>query len=239
VTRRGWEVAFLLVTAAFAALTVITVPPSDLAPWSAGVLGPLVVVGAAVCVLSWPPRFGPAEDPEDPEEDASRPPWRLVYLAPAVVTALATPALVSAPFAGLAPYAAAGLLLLLAYVALLLGAAAFLVVLLPLGQLLGWWRARLKGRPTSPYVALTALLVLALAALGLCSAVAFDGLPNGPMGLVFALLGLAGIRPTSVVVAHPAWLLAARASVLVLVAVAVGFVVLGRRPAQADKALPP
>ena len=236
-TRRGWEVAFLLATAAFAALTITTVPPSDLAPWSAGVLGPLVVVGSAVCVLSWPPRFEPVPGTDDPE-DPSRPPWRLVYLAPAVVTALATPALVFSRFAGLAPYAAAGLLLLVTYGALLLGAAVFLVVLLPLGQLLGWWRARLEGRATSPYAALTALLVLALVALGTCAAVAFDGLPSGPLGLVFALLGLAGIRPTFVVVAHPAWLLAARASVLVLVGVATGFVVQRRRSAQADDAVP-
>lgn len=213
-SRRRWEVVFLLATALVAALTLGTVPVTDLGPWAAGVLGPLVVVGAAVCVLSWPPRFGAADDP-------GRPPWRLVYLAPVVVTALASPVLVRPGVAGLAPVAAAGLLLLVAATALLLGAAVFLVVLLPLSQLGGWWRARLEGRPVPAAVPLAALLVLALVALGICSAAAFDGLPAGPLGLGFALLGLAGIRPEPVVVAHHGWLLAARLSLLVVVVVLV------------------
>jgi hypothetical protein len=212
---------------------VSTVPPAELGPWSAGVLGPLVVVGASVCVLSWPPRFDPPADSEDPESPP-RPRWRFAYLTPLVVTAVAAPGLVADPIGGLPPAGAVGLLLLLACTALLLGAAVFLVVLLPLGQLVGWWRSRLEGRRTSPYVPLGALLVRSLAAVGTCTGVAFDGLPTGPFGLALAALGLVGIRPDWVVVAHPAWLLGARLSALVLVLVVVGFVVQGRRPEVDD-----
>ena len=235
-SRRRWEVGFLLVSAGIAGLTVVSVPFGQLGPWSAGVLGPLVVVGALTCVLSWPPHFG--DDDAEGDESVPRAPWRPVYLTPLAVTAVTAPALVTARPAGLAPVAAVGLFVLVAYTALLLGVVVFLVVLLPLGQLSGWWRTRVEGRRTSAYVPLGALLVLSLVGAASCSAVAFDGLPTGGLGVAFALLGLLGVRPGSITVAHPGWLLAARVAAATLALVVAGLVWAGRQPADADDARP-
>jgi hypothetical protein len=225
--RRWLEIFFGVAAGSLAALTIATVPFDDLGPWSAGVLGPLVIIGAVVCVLSWPPSF--AGDEEAAAEPRER--WRLLYLLPVVVLAVAAPMLLGQPPAGLTPLLALGLFALLAYSALLGGVVIFLVVLLPIGYLLKSAGLVARGRRVSPYVPLGALLTLSVAATATAGAIALDGLPDGALGMIFVVLGVFGVRPDSVVVASAGWLLAARVSLLLLVGTVIGLFIAGRRNA--------
>ena len=237
---RLFEVLAALGAPVVAALTAGTVPFDDLGVWAAGTLGSLVVVGALACVLSWPPRF--AGDPPAPDaspgsasdEVDPRPPWRLLYLIPALTVAVLSPTVVRGPPAGLSGPAAIGLLLLLAYVALLAGAAVFLVVLLPLSHLGGTASRLLQGRPVSAYVPLGALLVLAITGLALGGAFALAGLPDDAVGLIFLLAGVVGLAPPGVTVVSAGALLVARLSGVVVVGCAVGLWITGKRTARPD-----
>ena len=90
----------------------------------------------------------------------------------------------------------------------------------------------------SPYVPLSALLILSLVAAAGAGAVALDGLPDGGLGLVFMIIALFGVRPQGVVVAAPGWLLAARIASLVLVGVLVALFAVGRRAVRGEDAHP-
>lgn len=220
-SRRWWELAFALGSAAMAAIAVVTVPLDRLGAWSAGTLGPLVVVGALICVLSWPP----AAEGEEP-----RTPWRAAYLVPLLVTAVVARTLVDGRPGGLSPAAVVVLFGFLAYVALLAGAAVFLVLLLPLAQLLR--SATGRGRtasPTSIYGPGAAALVLSVTVFSFGGALALDGVPNTETGLFWVMARVAGLPLPGVTVVSPGWLLVARVGGIGALASGVAIAVAAKR----------
>lgn len=203
-SRRWWELAFALGAAAVAGITVITVPLDRLGAWAAGTLGPLLVVGALICVLSWPPGAAAAEP---------RTPWRAVYLVPLLVTAVVARTLVDHRPGGLSPAASVVLFGFTAYVALLGGVAVFLVLLLPVAALLRSMSRRVRGETdssTSIYGPATAALILSVTVFSFGGAFALDGVPNTETGLFWVMGRVAGVPLPGVTVASPGWLLVAR-----------------------------
>ena len=206
-----------------AAITVVTVPLDRLGAWSAGTLGPLVVVGALVCLLSWPP----AEEGAEP-----RTPWRAAYLIPLLVTAVVARTLVEGGPGGLSPAAVVVLFGFLAYVAMLGGVAVFLVLLLPLAQLLRSATGRGRGR-TAPATGIygpgAAALVLSVTVLSFGGALALDGVPDSEMGLFWVIARVAGLSLPGVTVVSPGWLLVARVGGIGMLASGIAIAVAARR----------
>ena len=222
-SRRWWELAFALGSAGLAAITVWTVPLDWLGAWSAGTLGPLVVVGAVVCVLSWPPGAGGAE---------ARTPWRGAYLVPLLVTAVVARPVVEEQPGGLSPTAAVVMFGFLAYVALLLGVAVFLVLLLPVARLLRSVSGRDRGdrdAASSIYGPGAAAVVLSITVFSTGGALALDGVPDTEVGLLWLVAGVAGLLLPGVTVASPGWLLVARLGGIGIVASGIAVAVAAKR----------
>jgi hypothetical protein len=226
-SRRSWQVLFAVLAMVSAGLTVVTVPFDQLGPWAAGTLGPLGAIGAAVCVLSWPPQF-------DADPKSRRPPWRLLYLIPLLVTGVMAPWLVSHPPAGLSVGFSLGLALFLAYLALLGGVVVFLVILLPLRQLLHAAGEVVEGRRVSAYGPSAAALILTVTVFSFAGAFALDGIPDDEFGLFYMIAEVLGIDMSEVEVVKPGWLLAARLAGIGIIASGVGIFLAGKRLRRPD-----
>jgi len=222
-SRRWWELVFALGAAGVAGITVVTVPLDRMGAWSAGTLGPLVVVGALLCVLSWPPGV---------EGSEPRTPWRAAYLVPLLVTAVGARTVVDGRPGGLSPIAALVMFGLLGYVALLLGVAVFLLLLLPVAQLLRSASGRVRGETdaaASIYGPGAAALVLSLTVFGIGSGMALEGVPGTEVGLFWVAAGVAGLLLPGVTVASPGWLLVARLGAIGVVVSGVAIAMAARR----------
>ena len=222
-SRRWWELIFAVGAGGVAAITVGTVPLDWLGAWAAGTLGPLVVVGAIICVLSWPPGAERAEP---------RTPWRGAYLVPLLVTAVVARPVVEEQPGGLSPTAAVVTFGFLGYVALLLGVAVFLVLLLPVAQLLRSVSGRDRGETgsaTSIYGPGAAGVVLSITVFSTGGALALDGVPDTEVGLLWVVAGVVGLLLPGVTVASPGWLLVARLGGIGIVASGVAIAIAAKR----------